>query len=93
MSLRAQIFSVLLVSVGIISTAAVADQSQFYVAPGLQWMDFDDMTGLEEDVNYFLGVGYDFTDRASTVARLFTTKPTSHCNLQCEVFISAFLGN
>lgn len=63
MSLRDQISSVLLVSVGIISTVVVADQSQFYVAPGLQWMDFDDTTGLEEDVNYFLGFSYDFSDR------------------------------
>jgi|TARA_B110000238_G_scaffold160034_1_gene173681 hypothetical protein len=93
MSLCAQISSALLVSVGLISSAVLADEGQLYVAPGLQWMDFDDTTGLEEDVNYLLGVGYDFTDRASTVARLFTTKPTSHCNLQCEVFISAFLDN
>ena len=63
MSLCAQISSVLLVSIGIISTAVVADQSQFYVAPGLQLMDFDDVTGLEEDMNYFLGVGYDFFNR------------------------------
>jgi|TARA_B110000261_G_C12866207_1_gene270462 hypothetical protein len=81
MSLCTQISSALLVSVGLISSAVLADEGQLYVAPGLQWMGFDDTTGLEEDVNYPLGVGYNFTDRASTVARLFTTKPTSHCNL------------
>jgi len=65
MSLRTKISSALLVSVGLLSTAALADEGQFYVAPGLQWMDFDDTTGLKEDTNYFLGLGYDFTDRLS----------------------------
>ena len=65
MSLRTQISSALLVLVGLISPAVLADEGEFYVAPGLQWMDFDDTTGLREDVNYFLGIGYDFTDRLS----------------------------
>lgn len=65
MSLRTQISSALLVSVGLISPAVLADTGQFYAAPGLQWMDFDDTTGLKEDVNYFLGIGYDLTDRLS----------------------------
>jgi OOP family OmpA-OmpF porin len=65
MSLRTKISSVVLVSVGLISPAALADEGQFYIAPGLQWMDFDDTTGLKEDTNYFLGIGYDFTDRLS----------------------------
>jgi len=65
MSLRTKISSALLVSVGLLSPAALADEGQFYVAPGLQWMDFDDTTGLKDDLNYFLGIGYDFTDRLS----------------------------
>ncbi len=65
MSLCTKITSVLLVSIGLISPAALADEGQFYVAPGLQWMDFDDTTGFKEDSNYFLGIGYDFTDRLS----------------------------
>jgi len=55
MSLCAQISSTLLVLVGLISSAVLADEGQLYVAPGLQWMDFDDTTGLKEDVNYCLG--------------------------------------
>ena len=55
MSLRTQISSALLVSVGLISSAVLADEGQFYVAPGLQWMDFDDTTGLEKDSNYSSG--------------------------------------
>ena len=65
MSLRTKISSALLLSIGLISPAVLADEGQFYVAPGLQWMDFDDTTGLEKDSNYFLGFGYDFTDRLS----------------------------
>jgi len=65
MSLRTKISSALLVSVGLLSPAVLADEGQFYIAPGLQWMDFDDTIGLKEDVNYFLGIGYDFTDRLS----------------------------
>ncbi|GJM12107.1 MAG: porin [Pseudohongiella sp.] len=65
MSLRTKISSALLVSVGFLSPAALADEGQFYIAPGLQWMDFDDTTGLADDINYFFGIGYDFTDRIS----------------------------
>ena len=65
MSLRTKISSALLLSIGLISPAVLADEGQFYVAPGLQWMDFDDTTGLEKNSNYFLGFGYDFTDRLS----------------------------
>ena len=65
MSLRTQISSALLVLVGLISPAVLADEGEFYLAHGVQWMDFDDTTGLKEDVNYFLGIGYDFTDRLS----------------------------
>ncbi|MDA0281127.1 MAG: hypothetical protein O3C29_11970 [Proteobacteria bacterium] len=81
MSLRTNLSSALLVSVGLLSPAALADEGQFYIAPGLQWMDFDDTTGLKEDLNYFLGIGYDFTDRASIAARSFTAKSAPHCNL------------
>jgi len=65
MSLHTKLSSALLVTVGLISPAAFADEGQFYIAPGLQWMDFDDTTGLKKDINYFLGIGYDFTDRLS----------------------------
>lgn len=65
MSLRTRISSVLLASIGLFSPVVLADEGGFYVAPGLQWMDFDDTTGLKKDTDYFLGIGYDFTDRLS----------------------------
>jgi OmpA-OmpF porin, OOP family len=77
MSLRTKISSALLLSLGLASSAALADEGQFYIAPGLQWMDFDDTTGLKDDINYFLGFGYDFTDRLSFELSTFDldTKP------------------
>lgn len=77
MSLRTKISAAVLVSVGLISPAALADEGQFYIAPGLQWMDFDDTTGLADDIDYFFGIGYDFTDRLSFELSTFDldTKP------------------
>ncbi len=65
MNLCTKISAALFVSAGLISTAALADEGQFYIAPGLQWMEFDDTTGLAQDTDWFLGIGYDFTDRLS----------------------------
>jgi len=65
MRLPTKIFSAVFVATWLISPAALAAEGQFYVAPGLQWMEFDDTTGLKQDTNYFLGIGYDFTDRLS----------------------------
>ncbi len=65
MRLHTKLSSALLVSVGLLSPAALADEGQFYLAPGLQWMEFDDTTKLKHDIDYFFGIGYDFTDRLS----------------------------
>lgn len=63
MRLPTKILSVALVLAWLVAPAALAAEGQFYVAPGLQWMEFDDTTGLKQHTNYFLGIGYDFTDR------------------------------
>lgn len=39
-----------------------AAEGQFYIAPGIQWMDFDNQWDLDDDEGYFLGLGYDITD-------------------------------
>lgn len=77
MRLRTKLCSALLVTGGLLSPAALADEGQFYIAPGLQWMDFDDTTGLADDLDYFFGIGYDFTDRLSFELSTFDldTKP------------------
>jgi hypothetical protein len=56
-------------------TSLLADAGQFYLAPGLQWMNFDHETGLEDDGGFFIGLGYDFTDRFSVELSTFDLAP------------------
>lgn len=50
---------------GLIPATYAADAGNFYVAPGIQYMDFDDGTNLKDEAGFSLGLGYDFTDRLS----------------------------
>lgn len=47
------------------TSALFADAGQFYLAPGLQSMNYDDETGYDSDTGYVIGLGYDFTSRLS----------------------------
>ncbi len=40
-----------------------AEEGQWYLAPGAQWMDFDDYTGLDESWGFFAGLGFQLTQR------------------------------
>jgi OmpA-OmpF porin, OOP family len=40
-----------------------ADQGEFYFAPGLQWMEFDNDFDFDDDWGYTVGLGYQFTHR------------------------------
>jgi len=40
-----------------------AAEGQWYLAPGVQWMEFDDDTGLDDSVGFFAGLGFQLTDR------------------------------
>lgn len=75
MSKTTQLVSAILISTGLFAHSVLADQGQFYIAPGIQWMEFDDTTPLDEDVSYFFGLGYDFTDRLSVELSTFDLKP------------------
>jgi OOP family OmpA-OmpF porin len=58
--------AVLTISIAsLVSSGASADAGQFYIAPGIQAMNFDNGTDLDNDEGYFFGIGYDFTDRLS----------------------------
>ena len=46
-------------------SSAFADTGQFYIAPGIHWMNWHNETMLSNDINVGLGFGYDFTDRLS----------------------------
>lgn len=40
-----------------------AAEGQWYLAPGAQYMDFDDYTGLDESWGFALGLGFQFSER------------------------------
>lgn len=71
-----RIFSLLLTINMVLAASLVsADEGQFYIAPGLQWMNFDDTVNLENDEGYFFGLGYDFSDTWSAEFSIFELEP------------------
>lgn len=52
-----------IVAIGLYPVAGQAETGQFYVAPGAQFLNFDDGTQLHNDQGFSLGLGYDFTQR------------------------------
>ncbi len=77
--LLAGLFTVL--ATGTLSAA----EGQFYLAPGLQWMEFDDGLDLDEDIGYFAGFGYDFTDRISAEISTFDLDPETAAGSDIDV--------
>lgn len=76
MCIRTKNSSALILVLALFSPLALADAGQFYIAPGLQWMNFDDSaTGFDDDEGYFFGIGYDFTDRISAELSTFDLDP------------------
>ena len=58
--------------VGVIApSAALADAGQFYIAPGLQWIDYDKDRLLNDETGFTLGLGYDFTNQLSGEINVF----------------------
>ncbi len=85
MHLQTKISSALLFSLCLISPLVQADAGQFYVAPGLQWMDFDDSTNLDSDIGFFFGFGYDFTDQISGELSTFDLSPDTTGNTDFDL--------
>lgn len=56
---------ILFAGMGLYGPSTAAAEGQFYVAPGIQWMNFEDGLDLDNDEGYSWGIGYDFTDRLS----------------------------
>jgi len=61
--------SFLLISV--LPSSVLADAGQFYIAPGIQWMNFDEPSAADDDYGWFFGVGYDITDKWSAEVSAF----------------------
>ncbi|MFM1897705.1 MAG: hypothetical protein RLZZ385_2779 [Pseudomonadota bacterium] len=54
---------------------ATAEKGQFYVAPGLQWLDANNRSGLDDSLGLAIGLGYDFIDRISGELDYFSLNP------------------
>jgi OOP family OmpA-OmpF porin len=55
--------------------SAGAAEGQLYLVPGVQWMDFDDFSGYDNDIGYFIGLGYDISERISAEFSVFDLDP------------------
>ena len=51
---------------GLVATVSSADEGRFYIAPGVQWMDFDSDRQSRDETGYNLGFGYGLSDNLST---------------------------
>ena len=56
-------------------TGVRADAGQFYLAPGLQGMNYDDEVGFDNDFGYVIGIGYDFTSKLSAELSVVDLNP------------------
>jgi len=61
---------------GAMAQTVVADESRFYVVPGIQWMDFDSDRQADDNQGASLGLGYGFT--GNLAAELSYTKINMH---------------
>lgn len=71
MYLSSKLVSIAALSLALISPSLMADAGQFYIAPGVQWLEFDNGIELDNDNGYFFGLGYDITDRLSVELSTF----------------------
>ncbi len=85
MFMRRTIQSFIALSLPLVAATTYGEEGQFYIAPGLQWMDFDNTTDLDNDTGYFLGLGYDFTDRFSAEFNIFDLDPQLPNNTKVEI--------
>lgn len=73
--MRRTISTILTINLALAASLASADEGQFYIAPGIQWMNFDDSVNLENDEGYYFGLGYDFSDKISAEFSLLELEP------------------
>ncbi len=66
------------------ATVALADAGQFYIAPGLQKMNYDAEVGLDNDLGYVIGIGYDFTSRLSAEFSVMDLNPETKAKRELD---------
>lgn len=73
--LRISVFG-LIMHLALLTMPASADQGQWYLAPGAQWMEFDEeTTPYDEAWGPFIGLGYDISERLSFEISTFDLDP------------------
>lgn len=66
-------------------TIAAAEPGRFYVVPGLQWMDFDDFTGLDSEWGWSAGLGVQATERLSFELGTFDMDPDNQLGAEVDL--------
>ena len=66
------------------ATVALADAGQFYIAPGLQKMNYDAEVGLDNDLGYVIGIGYDFNSRLSAEFSVMDLNPETKAKRELD---------
>jgi OOP family OmpA-OmpF porin len=61
-SVKVLSLAIALGALGMSAQSAVADEDRFYIAPGVQWMDFDSERQSDEEFGYTVGLGYGLSD-------------------------------
>ena len=59
----------------LVSSTGWSAENGFYIAPGVQWMDFGDEAMLDEDTGFFLGLGFEFNDKWAAEISTFKLEP------------------
>ena len=67
------------------SSATQADPGQFYLAPGMQWMNFDNGTMLDNDIGWSASLGYQFSERFSFEVSAFDLDPEDFSGTEVEI--------
>ncbi|MEX0739603.1 MAG: OmpA family protein [Pseudohongiella sp.] len=61
-SVKVLSLAIALGALGMSAQSAVADEDRFYIAPGVQWMDFDSARQSDDEFGYTVGLGYGLSD-------------------------------
>lgn len=93
MYLPSKLAAILALSLALISPLLMADAGQFYIAPGVQRLKFDNGIELDNDNGFFLGLGYDFSDRLSVELSTFDleTETPAGVNIDLDHYKLDFL--
>ena len=67
------------------NTASAAEPGQFYIAPGAQWMDFDEETGLGNDWGFSAGVGLQIAERWALEVAGFDLDPDNNAGNEVDL--------